>query len=304
MSAILLLVSLHAASGQACGPDTETFPIGSISVGYCAGVSSLECGDVFGEGEFVNWDGEETVRHHTWRVPHGHGGGLQLKIDLDLTGVGETTGYVYTSDGETNRFRFEFSRLPFSTTVTTTNVVTATGDPDGFYFVVHSDYHVRVTASGDTIVRTFPIYDWSVECPVGTLYECGNGICESGELGEGCGTCPSDCGECTCGDGCCQTDEDAASCPDDCTAPGAACEELTGPSGGADTCTDTTPENCVCQGCVDDGVCSSDDDCTCADCADEIFCGNVYCFTDGICDAFSEGCDCPECASAAPLCLL
>jgi len=303
--AVLLLTPTEAALGKAGKPVTESFPVDtSVGVGFCAGLSTLECGDLFGEGEFVEWAGDQTVWHHSWISPVGKGGWVQLKIDLDAIGIGETTGYVYEPDGETNKFRLEFNSIPFTTTVTTTNIITAEGEPNGFFFVLHADYDVRVTVKGEIIVSTLGVFGWSSECPVGTLYECGNGVCESGSLGEGCTTCSSDCGECLCGDGCCQADEDSASCPDDCTAPGAVCEELSGPTGPG-SCTDPTPGNCVCVGCVDDGVCTIDDDCTCADCANDFVCGGtIFCLTDGVCDVFNEGCACPECASAAPACAM
>jgi hypothetical protein len=62
---------------------------------------------------------------------------------------------------------------------------------------------------------------------------------------------------------------------------------------------------CLCEGCVDDGICADSalglfDDCVCSDCAADIGCVG-FCNGDGECDPYDEGCDCVDCA-AHPLC--
>ena len=55
-------------------------------------------------------------------------------------------------------------------------------------------------------------------------------------------------------------------------------------------CTDATPGNCVCLGCVNDGTCSSaSDDCVCNDCDTDSFCANsANCTDDGDCNTLVE----------------
>jgi hypothetical protein len=58
---------------------------------------------------------------------------------------------------------------------------------------------------------------------------------------------------------------------------------------------------CLCEGCVDDGVCFDDtneiaDDCVCADCHSDAFCTDPqYCDNDGVCNPYVEGCSCADC---------
>jgi hypothetical protein len=60
---------------------------------------------------------------------------------------------------------------------------------------------------------------------------------------------------------------------------------------------------CLCEGCIDDGVCfaSEDmmvDDCVCPDCRDDAYCNLPdNCMVDNQCNPYSEGCDCPDCAN-------
>lgn len=64
---------------------------------------------------------------------------------------------------------------------------------------------------------------------------------------------------------------------------------------------------CLCEGCVDDGVCFSAeqliaDDCVCPDCQANAHCSNpANCQDDGVCDPYFEGCVCADC-SDHPLC--
>ena len=65
---------------------------------------------------------------------------------------------------------------------------------------------------------------------------------------------------------------------------------------------------CLCEGCVDDGVCFNAaaelvDDCVCPDCADDPFCSMPdNCTTDGQCNPYVENCACADCAGH-PECL-
>ena len=65
---------------------------------------------------------------------------------------------------------------------------------------------------------------------------------------------------------------------------------------------------CLCEGCVDDGVCFNAaaelvDDCVCPDCADDPFCSMPdNCVTDGQCNPYVENCACADCAGH-PECL-
>jgi hypothetical protein len=62
-------------------------------------------------------------------------------------------------------------------------------------------------------------------------------------------------------------------------------------------CTDGTPGNCICLGCVDNGTCdAANDDCVCNDCDADSFCASpANCAVDGICEPYLEGCGCSDC---------
>ncbi|HHH28378.1 MAG TPA: hypothetical protein ENK57_08545 [Polyangiaceae bacterium] len=61
--------------------------------------------------------------------------------------------------------------------------------------------------------------------------------------------------------------------------------------------------DCLCEGCVDDGVCFNAaaelvDDCVCPDCANDPFCLMPdNCTTDGQCNPYVENCACADCAA-------
>jgi hypothetical protein len=61
--------------------------------------------------------------------------------------------------------------------------------------------------------------------------------------------------------------------------------------------------DCLCEGCHNDGQCTYDEDCVCPDCVDESYCkGEGACNYSGYCHPWLEGCDCADCFGH-PLCL-
>ncbi len=83
---------------------------------------------------------------------------------------------------------------------------------------------------------------------------------------------------------------------------GIACIDVEADAG----CVDANSETCVCQACVDDGMCSADEDCTCSGCETDEFC-ELSCDADGLCNPIVESCACVDCFShvlcgTPPLC--
>ena len=59
-------------------------------------------------------------------------------------------------------------------------------------------------------------------------------------------------------------------------------------------CSIADDQQCICEDCFDDGVCTADEDCVCADCTGMSFCNS--CDENGICDPYIEDCSCFDCA--------
>lgn len=54
--------------------------------------------------------------------------------------------------------------------------------------------------------------------------------------------------------------------------------------------------------CTDDGMCGAEDDCVCPECDDDLFCRDPEnCLDNGMCNEFTEGCVCADCADL-PVC--
>src|SRR5690606_16932338 len=60
-------------------------------------------------------------------------------------------------------------------------------------------------------------------------------------------------------------------------------------------CSEFDPNNCLCEGCNNNGYCGEYEDCICPDCSDEYFCRGNYCYDTGLCHPFYEGCECADC---------
>jgi hypothetical protein len=66
-------------------------------------------------------------------------------------------------------------------------------------------------------------------------------------------------------------------------------------------CDDFDAEDCVCEGCNNNGTCSQYEDCVCPDCTNLNVCKGSSCVTTGLCHPYFEGCECPDCFGH-PLC--